>query len=25
MKTLKHLITSKHQIKASRFLGYLMP
>ncbi|MCQ2750619.1 YigZ family protein [Helicobacter pylori] len=25
MKTLKNLITSKHQIKASRFLGYLMP
>lgn len=25
MKTLKHLITSKHQTKASRFLGYLMP
>ncbi|MFP6250178.1 YigZ family protein [Helicobacter pylori] len=25
MKTLKNLITSKHQTKASRFLGYLMP
>ncbi|MGL2628709.1 YigZ family protein [Helicobacter pylori] len=25
MKTLKNLITSKHQIKASRFLGYLVP
>ncbi|WQZ86045.1 YigZ family protein [Helicobacter pylori] len=25
MKTLKNLIISKHQIKASRFLGYLMP
>ncbi|GHR24155.1 YigZ family protein [Helicobacter pylori] len=25
MKTLKNLIASKHQIKASRFLGYLMP
>ncbi|MFT2635525.1 YigZ family protein [Helicobacter pylori] len=25
MKTLKNLIISKHQTKASRFLGYLMP
>ncbi|MGL2493488.1 YigZ family protein [Helicobacter pylori] len=25
MKTLKNLIASKHQTKASRFLGYLMP
>ncbi|AFI03591.1 YigZ family protein [Helicobacter cetorum] len=25
MQTLEKLITSKHQIKASRFLGYLMP